>query len=312
MTNALKADLLLVGVTLLAAVSWIMSREAVLLMPPLLFMALRFLLAASLLAVIGHAPLRTMTALSVYRSVRVGLVFAAGMSCWVMGIFTGTHVGEGAFLTSLGVVLVPVMSYLFFNEPQPRSTWLSLVVACSGLALLSLKNGFHVELGQLFYLSSAVIFALFFRLNTQAANAYSWRDKHDQVHEVAGVPAIALTAIVLMMVGLCCGVLSFVFEAWQPTLQHFSHVMLAWIVASALVGTAMRFLLQTYAQSLANNTHGVVIMVVEPVWVALLAAAWFGEQMSSQQIVGCSLIFLALLINRASTLRVWLLGFVGR
>ena len=45
-----KADLLLVAVTLLAGVSWIFSKEAVLLMPPLLFMAQRFLLAGLVLA----------------------------------------------------------------------------------------------------------------------------------------------------------------------------------------------------------------------------------------------------------------------
>lgn len=310
MSNAIKSDLMLVGVTLLAALSWIMSREAVLLMPPLLFMALRFLLAATLLAIVGHKPLSRLNINSLMRSIKVGLVFAAGMSCWVMGIFTGTHVGEGAFLTSLGVVLVPVIGFLCFKEAQARSTWLALVVACVGLALLSLKQGFRVELGQLFYLTAAIIFALFFRLNTQAANVFIHIDKHGVSHHQQAVPAIALTSVVLAMVGLCCGVLSLVFETWQPTFSHFSGAMLGWIVASAVVGTAMRFLLQTYAQSLANNTHGVVIMVVEPVWVALLAMLWFGERMSMQQLLGCTLIFCALLISRARVLHSWLKSVV--
>lgn len=308
MASSIKADVMLVGVTLLAAVSWIMSREAVLLMPPLLFMSLRFLLAALLLAILGHRQVRGLNKQALRRSATVGLVFAAGMSCWVMGIFTGTHVGEGAFLTSLGVVLVPVMGFLFFKEVQAVSTWLALLVACTGLALLSLKQGFHVELGQIFYLSAAIIFALFFRLNTQAANVMVRIDKNGlQYHEEA-VPAIALTSVVLFMVGLCCGVLSLLFEVWQPTLTHFSLAMLGWIVASAFIGTAMRFLLQTYAQSLSNNTHGVVIMVIEPVWVALLAMLWFGEQMSMQQLLGCALIFGALLISKASVLHHWFRG----
>lgn len=183
MTNASKADLMLIGVTLLAAVSWIMSREAVLLMPPLLFMSLRFLLAASLLAVIGYQSLRQLNRYAVRRSVAVGLVFAAGMSCWVMGLFTGSHVGEGAFLTSLGVVLVPVISRVFFAEQQPLTNWLALPVAALGLALLSLKNGFHPEIGQLFYLTAAVIFALFFRLNTKAR-----RDKFPHKCEINRLP----------------------------------------------------------------------------------------------------------------------------
>jgi drug/metabolite transporter (DMT)-like permease len=70
------------------------------------------------------------------------------------------------------------------------------------------------------------------------------------------------------------------------------------VIASAVVGTAGRFLLQTYAQSLATHSHGVVIRVLEPVWVALFAAGWFSESMSTTQLAGCGLIFLALLINR--------------
>ena len=79
MTPAAKSDLMLVGVTLLAAVSWIMSREAVLLMPPLLFMSLRFLLAAGLLAVIGHATLRGLDRHALRRSAGVGSVPLSAM-----------------------------------------------------------------------------------------------------------------------------------------------------------------------------------------------------------------------------------------
>ena len=87
------------------------------------------------------------------------------------------------------------------------------------------------------------------------------------------------------------------------TMVEFSGAMFGWIVASAIIGTAARFLIQTYAQSLSHHTHGVVILVVEPVWVALLAAAWYGESMSGQQLVGCSLILLSLLVSRAKALK---------
>lgn len=306
MSHAGKADVMLVGVTLLAAVSWIMSREAVLIMPPLLFMSLRFLLASSILAVIGWSALRLLNSYAWQRSAVAGLVFALGMSLWVMGLFTGTHVGEGAFLTSLGVVLVPVIGRVIFGEAQALSNWLALPVAIVGLALLSLKNGFHPEVGQLFYVSAALVFALFYRLNTQAANATTRVMTNGQTQQIEGVPPIALTSIVLLMVGLVSGVLSFVFETWQATFEGFSVAMTGWIVSSAVIGTAARFLLQTYAQSLSSHTHGVVIMVIEPVWVALLAAAWYGESMSGQQLAGCACILLALLISRANALRYWL------
>lgn len=306
MTTSGKADLMLVGVTLLAAMSWIFSREAVLLMPPLLFMAIRFLLAAGILAVAGHAQLRALDAHALRRAISVGLVFAAGMSLWVMGIFTGSHVGEGAFLTSLGVVMVPILGRLVFGEQQPMSTWLAVPVAVGGLALLSLQHGFRPEPGQLFYVTAACVFAFYYTLNTRAANDATHTTADGRTVSVARVPALVLTAVVLATVGVFTTLLSLAFEPWQPTFAGFSAEMAGWIVASAVIGTAARFLLQTHAQSLSMNTHGVVIMVVEPVWVALLAAGWFGETMSGQQLAGCALIFLALLINRAATLKHWL------
>lgn len=295
-----NADLMLLGVTLLAAVSWIMSRNAVGLMPPLLFMSLRFLLAALLLFMAGHRQLRDLDALALRRCLLSGIAFAIGMSFWVLGIATATHVGEGAFLTSLGVVLVPVMGWLVYGEAQPRTTWMALPVAGIGLALLALRNGFHPERGQVFYVVAAIIFSLCFLLSTRAVSPHP---------EAGGKPAppIALTTINLTAVGLVCGVLSLCTEPWQRALLHFSAPMAGWIAASALAGTAARFLLQNHAQSLSSNNNGVIIMIMEPVWVAILAMLCFGEHMALQQLAGCALIFMAILINRAAALRNWLI-----
>lgn len=306
LSHAAKADIYLVIVTLLAAISWIFSREAVLLMPPLLFMSLRFLLAGLLLGAIGYRELSLLNREACTRAMKVGLVFGAGMSCWVMGLFLGTHVGEGAFLTSLGVVLVPIISRVVFGEHQPRSIWYALPVATAGLALLSLKNGFRPEIGQIFYVVAATIFALYYTLNTHAANTRQISTTDGNVQHQEKIPALPLTAIVLTTVGLLTTVLSLALEPWQPTFLHFTAEMAGWILASVVLGSAARFLLQTHAQSLSNHSHGVVILVIEPVWVALLAAGWFGETMTTTQLAGCALIFASLIINRAGLVKQWL------
>lgn len=306
LANSTRADILLVVVTLLAAISWMFSKEAVMLMPPLLFLALRFLLAGLLLGVLALPMLGSLTREQVFQAIRVGLVFAAGMSCWIMGLQFGSHVGVGAFLTSLGVVLVPVFGKLVFRESPPASTWVALPVAVCGLALLSLggkslAGGF--DAGQLFYVAAAAIFAIYFTLNTRAANHRQVTDASGQAKQLERVPALALTAMVMLTVGSATSLLSFALEPWQPTLSHFSPAIAWWIFLSAVVGSAARFLLQTYAQSLSTNSHGVVIMVVEPVWTALFAAMWFGETMQAIQLAGCALIFAALLISRARALQ---------
>lgn len=298
MSDAQKSDLLLVIVTLLAAISWIFSKEAVLLMPPLLFMALRFLIAGGFLVLIAWRPLARLSVEQLKRGVGVGLVFGIAMSFWVMGLFHITSMGEGAFITSLGVVIVPVIARIVFKEVQPASTWLAIPVAVAGLALLSLRNGFQPEVGQIFFVLAATIFALFFTLNTRAANQRTVISRTGETIEKHRIPALPLTAIALLTVGLVTLAESLVLEPWLPTFGNPPPLLIWWILASAIVGTAGRFLVQTYAQSLSSHSHGAVILVLEPVWVSLFAAGWFDETMTPMQLAGCGLIFAALIVNR--------------
>lgn len=308
--SSAKADLLMLLVTLLAAVSWMFSKEAVMLMPPLLFMALRFVLAGLLLGVFAWRQLRHLGGEQYLRGARVGLVFGVAMCFWVSGLNVSSHIGEGAFLASLAVVLVPVMARLVFGEKQPASTWLALPVAVAGLAMLSLQHGFRLELGQLFFLLAAVIFALHYTLNTRAANARLVSTREGGTRELMRIPVMALTTISLFCAGVVAMLASLMLEPWRATFTGFPPVLAGWILASVLIGTSTRFAVQTWAQSLSPLNHGVVILVLEPVWVAGISAIWFAETMSRSQAAGCALIFAALLINRWATvtrlLKSWL------
>ncbi len=304
MQRATQSDLLLIAVTLVAAISWMFSKEAIALMPPLLFMGLRFLLAAAFLACLGSRQLRQLTPEHVLRSARVGIVFGIGMLFWVLGLAHSESMGEGAFLTSLGVLLVPIVARVFFAEPVPRSTWLAIPVALLGMAMLSLAHGFAVSAGQLYYLIAAVALAVFFTLNTRAATISMRRASARQAAAaMTAVDPLALTIIALTSVGLVTLLCSMLFEtALLPAVQ-WSFDVFFWLFASAIVGTAARFWLQTYAQSLTTQTSGAVMLILEPIWVALFAALWFGETLATLQLMGCVMIFLALLVNRWQMLR---------
>lgn len=304
MKGATQSDLLLVVVTLIAAFGWMFSKEAIASIPPLLFMGLRFLLAAAFLACIGIRQLRQLTGEQIKRSVQVGIVFGVAMLFWVLGLAHSESMGEGAFLTSLGVLLVPVVARIFFAEPVPRSTWLALPVALLGMVLLSLARGFTVSSGQLFYLVAAVGLAVFFTLNTRVATvSVRQASASKAATELSAVDSLALTIIALTAVALVTLLASVLLEPWQGDAVQWSPTVFVWILASALIGTAARFWLQTYAQSLTTQTSGAVMLILEPIWVVLFAAIWFAETLTLLQWVGCLMIFLALLVNRWQVLR---------
>ncbi|CBL44681.1 Predicted permease [gamma proteobacterium HdN1] len=284
-SNPLKADLLLVAVTLLAAFGWVFSREALAGMPPLQFIGTRFLIAGLVLAGFGWRSLTHLRLRHWFAAARVGLLFGVAIMLWVQGLFHGPHIGEGAFISSLSMILVPVMATIFFREHPQREVWIAIPIAIAGLACLSLNHGLRLSLGQLFYFSAALLFSVQFNLNAIT---------------VAKVPALPLTAIQLIVVSLIALPTSLALEDWPAQLSTSTW---GWLLASALIATSLRFFLLTYAQGFASASHAALLMILEPVWTALLGFLWYRESMTSLQFSGCLLIFTALLITRWRSLR---------
>ena len=285
----LEADLLLTLTTVIAAAGWIFSKEALAGMPPLTFVGLRFAIAGLVLAMFSLPQLRALDLRGLRDSVLVGALFAAGMVLWILGLAHSSHLGEASFISSMGIVMVPMFARLFFGDRPPSTTWFALPLALGGFACLSLEGGFRIELGQWFFLGAATVFALMFNVNS---------------HVVRNVPVRALSVVQMLAVGVLVLPPALLIESWP---QQWSGAMLGWLLASALLATTLRFLLQLYGQSLTTPSHAALILMLEPVWTALAAAWWFAETMSALQLAGCGLIFLALVVSRWA----WLRGLFG-
>jgi drug/metabolite transporter (DMT)-like permease len=294
LSSSTKSDLLLILVTLLAAIGWIFSKESLMGVPPLLFIALRFFGAGVILASFGIRPLLALDKQGFLRTLGVGVTFGVAMCFWILGLNYATHIGVGAFLTSLGVVLVPIVAIAFGEKPT-ASTWAALPVAAIGLACLSLDSQFHMGFGEVSFLIAAVLFAFMFNLNTRAA---------------AKTSTIALSAIQLMVVGVVALPVSLAIEDWEQISTSVD--IWAWVIASIVIATSLRFFIQTWAQSLASASNAAVIMTLEPVWTAILAAFWFHETMSGLQLWGCAFIFGALIVGRWRSVRMMLRALLSQ
>lgn len=281
----LKAELILVFVTVLAGLGWIFSKESLVGLPPLFFMGARFLIAGFVLVLAGRRFFNGLVWNDVKQAIQVGLVMGVAMMFWVSGLDRASNLGVGAFITSLGVVLVPVFGRFIFKDHPPKSIWVALPVAVSGLAFLALGSEVSYEVAQLLFLGSALTFAFQFNLLSRLST---------RIH------VLVLTSIQLMVAGTFLLVLSLFTEHLPVTI---SINVAGWFLASTLIATSLRFLLQTYGQSLTPTSHAAVIMNLEPVWTAFFAAIWFSESMSLNQLMGCGLIFLAMLISRWTQIR---------
>lgn len=285
--SPLRADLLLVAITLLAAAGWIFSRETIAGLPPLTFIALRFSGAGLILVPLCWQSLRSLSPSQWRAALLVGVMFGLAMVSWITGLHLTEHVGVGSFLCSLSLVMVPIVSLLFGDRPGGYA-YLALPVALAGLACLSLDGHFALGVAEACFLLSALIFAFMYIINSRAA---------------ARTPALPLTAVQLLVTGVITAVGALLFEtpSWQQP-----PAIWGWFLASLLIATTFRFVLQTYALGMTPPSHSAIIMNLEPVWTALLAVLWLGEAMSGLQLSGCGLIFAAMLLNRWPFLRQWL------
>lgn len=291
------AELMLFAVALIASTGWIFSKAALQEFEAYTFMGIRFLLAASVLALFCVAELRRLSRSQVLRSVAIGMALGSGLLCWSIGLSRTDSVGEGAFIVSLSIVLVPVVGRVLFGDPLKPLLFVALVPAIGGLYLLMADNiadSFELETAHLLFMLSTVGFAIHLSLSG---------------HYVKDVPSLPLSTLQLGTTGVIASIGALLVDlplSEQGLLldgqMQISNTAWILLLASALFATSFRFGLQTKALQHVNPTHASMIFLAEPVCTASLGAWWFKETMSGSQLLGCLLIFTALLFYRGAPL----------
>lgn len=279
------AELSLVLVTIIAAIGWVLSKYALLEFAPFTFLALRFLLAGLVLAVPGWSQLRKLTAQQYRRSVATGVVMGISLLIWILALQGTENVGVGAFIISLNVVGVPIIGRVLFGQVVGPGLMLALLPALLGLAMLVMDKGLVLDADQGLF----VIAMLGFSLHLNLSSTY-----------VQQVPALALSAVQLITTGCIAGVAALLTESWNPELSNTAWLIL---LLSALFATSLRFAIQNRVLQKVSASHASMIFLAEPVWAALLSALFLGERMSWNQLLGCLLILLALLVYRLRALK---------
>lgn len=286
--NRHTPSVVLILVTLIAAIGWLFTKQSLAELPTFAFLGGRFLIASAILFAFCWRDFAPIPVPLLLRGVLVGCAMGMGMMLWICAISTSQQLGVGAFITSLSVVFSPLLARLVFAELFSRATWVAMPIACAGLGMLSLNGGLSLALDQLLFLGAALMLSVHFILNTRFARQ---------------LPPLVLTCIQLAVVGCIAMTASVFTESWPPV-ASISPAIWGWFIASIVIATSLRYLLQTWSQGRMSTASAALIMVLEPIWVALISSSWLGEQMAPMQLLGCGFIFLALVTQRAGGL-IW-------
>ena len=288
----LLASILLILISMAWGGSFVAQSKGGAIVGPFTFGFLRFLMAGiAILPVVAIHSKRNKTAAAVSYSsrelIKDGIIcgfFLAGTSAFQqLGLFAGTPSGKAGFITSCNVLFVPIIGLLFKNKVK-ANVWASVVITVCGLYLLCVNEGFDVRLSDAYVLVCAVMNA------ARIVAVDRFKDKTD---------IIKLACVQFFSASAMLAVPTFAFEAkdissWWSTVNQGS-VWMALLYASVVAG-AFAFTIQNVAQKHVDPTVSSILMSTEAVFAVLAGWMLMGDILSAKEIIGCCVIFVALII----------------
>lgn len=275
MTTA-KANLILLFVSLIWGISFVFQREAMDYMGPFSFNAFRFLLGGLvLLPIIWKTKSYKKENSTSKRKALFKGAFAAGLLMFCGAGFQQfgiqyTTLANVGFITGLYIVFVPIIG-IFLGHRYKHGIWIAILIAATGLYLLSGAEGFTMAYGDLLVLMGAVFWAIHVIVIDHMSS------KHDQVSFAALQFFFCAALSYAAALAVDDKALITTFEEWK------------WVLASGIVAVGLGYTLQVIGQTVSPPTQAAVIMSLEAVFAALAGYVVYDETLGTKALIGCTL-----------------------
>ena len=195
-----------------------------------------------------------------------------------------TDAGKAGFLTSMYIVIVPFIG-LFFRKRMSPATVLGVIVAVAGLYLLSGAGATGIAPGDALMILCAFAFAVQIVLV-----------------ERLGIDMDGLRLNCIQC--LVCSVLSALVVVFTetPTWSSLADCALPLAYAGCL-SMGVAYSLQIIGQQKLDAVPASIIMSLESVFAALAGWLLLHERMSQRELLGCGLLFTAVILSQIPSKR---------
>ena len=283
MSESRKKEILacfgLLFVTICWGTGFVFVKTSVEIMPPMYLLGFRFLIAGIILCITCYKRLVSSGRTVVAHGTVIGIVVFVAMALQTYGC-KYTTAGKNAFLTTIYVILVPFMHFLF-NKVRPRIRYIvAAVIGFWGIGLISLNERFTIETGDILTLLCGVFYAL------QIVLVARYTTGDDPVTLVIW-EFIVTSVLSFSLAPLCSGAL---------TPEMFTSDSITGVIFLAVFATIFGFGLQIVCQKYAPPAPAAIIMGMEAVFGALASYLFLGEVMTSKMLTGCAMMIVAMLI----------------
>ena len=269
------AELALFGVAAVWGATFVMVQDAIRELPPMAFLAYRFLPAALVVAAICRRPLVRLSPDGWRAGLVMGAFLTAGYVFQTLGL-EHTSASNAGFITGLFVVFTPLLGAAVLRERIAPAAWAAAAVSVAGLYLLTGAGG-RLELrGDGFELLCALAFSAHILATLAGGAATTW--------------------------ARCwrCSSAWWASRAWRrrrrPGSSRCRAAPPVWsaLLVTALVASALGFFVQTFAQRHAPPARTALILATEPAFAGLFGWLFADDRLSPVAWLGAALILAAI------------------
>lgn len=189
-----------------------------------------------------------------------------------------TDAGKSAFLTAMYIVIVPLIS-IFMKEKPTILTPLSVLLAVAGLYFLSCMGVSRISTSDILLMGCALMFAI------QIVCVDIFTETCD---------ALRLNAI---QAGVCAVLSAIIMLFENPTWSGIAGCWLP-LCHAGLLSMGAAYSLQILGQRDLSPATASLIMSLESVFAALFGSLLLQETMTKWEVLGCVLVFIAVLLSQ--------------
>jgi drug/metabolite transporter (DMT)-like permease len=279
-----RAEAALMVNTIIWGATFVLVKQALRDVSPVLFLALRFTLATVVLLALfrgswlGSSRHPRNVRWSLAGGALAGTFLFSGYAFQTIGL-QYTTAPKSAFLTGLTAVMTPLLAALVYrNKPRAQEVGGVLLATC-GMALMTLPGAtLAINRGDLLTVCCAACFAAhILTLSRYSAQASFGLLSTAQI----GVSALWAWSL---------------FHGMETPHIRWTAGVWAAIVITAVFATALAFTFQAWAQRYTTSTRTALIFMLEPVFAWITSYLLTGETLSARAAAGAGLILAGILV----------------
>ena len=275
--QVLFADLGLLLVALLCGAGFLFTKRGLDYITPLWMMSMRFVGATIIMSIVFYKNFRKISKSDLKAGLIIGIFLYIAFATQTIGL-QYTSISNQAFLTATNVVFVPFLVWVVYKKAPDKFAFIGAALATVGIGLITLKEGLHLNVGDMWTLACAVFFA-----GHIVSIGFFAKDKDP----------IALTIVQFAVAAVLSLVSALMMEPLPAKIGSEAMLSVGYMV---LASTLLAFLLQNICQKYTPSTHASLILSLESVFGTLVAVIFEGEMFNLQMAFGCITVFAAILL----------------